>query len=505
MSDGVYNWKNDEVGSVLATTHGLPWIADLDDIEEPSTESPYGYYVAKYTDKTFLFKDIGYTGGKNSERRFLIADPERSLVNGIHWGNVTDYDVPYYGTFSYTNSSGVTKSVEVIGYTVRKNMPIPVRVDTSGNLLAWSKWKNIGTGGVRKFITRTGSGTNVFRLDKDEHYAKFRWDPDKKTVLKMFYTSSQNSGNAETSWVQDNFSNNSLMIMDIQAGGGGGGGSGGSKDDGMYDGNASCSCGGGGGGAGAFITLVIDLTKFHHIEIKTTAGSQYGKRGGNRAGDHDGEKGTKGTDVIVNFYSNESTITKSIKANGGEPGKAANADVAKHIADQAEADKEFAWSSNIGGGLGGYIEWTKGGVSSSGYVQHFGTQNVSGNRAKSGGHGGCSSADTSVRRAGQNASGQSLTIGGGSGWLRNQTLQNKTQAKAFGKNDGSACQGGAGAPSVLGHPGERDYNNADTYLTKPTGYGYGGGGGARNGYADTGTSWVDEGQDGGQACIIVYY
>lgn len=59
----------------------------------------------------------------------------------------------------------------------------------------------------------------------------------------------------------------------------------------------------------------------------------------------------------------------------------------------------------------------------------------------------------------------------------------------------------------MGHPGERTYDpdNADTWTTKPSGYGYGGGGGARNGYADTGTKWIDEGQDGGQACIIVYY
>lgn len=273
----------------------------------------------------------------------------------------------------------------------------------------------------------------------------------------------------------------------------------------MYDSAASCSCGGGGGGAGAFVSLIIDLTKFHHIEIKTTAGSQYGKHGGNRAGEHDGENGTKGVDVFINFYSDETTISKTLTVNGGAGGLAANADVMQWILDHEEKEKEFAWETSIGGGAGGMAKWTKGSVG--GGVQYLGssynnfnvTESSSGRWNPSGGNGGCTHSSSSYYRNGEDvAESTSITIGTDR-WLRNQTLQNKTKAKAFGQTGGEKCQGGAGAPSIMGHPGERTYDpdNADTWTTKPSGYGYGGGGGARNGYADTGTKWIDEGQDGG--------
>lgn len=70
MSDGVYYWDGryhytNEVGSVSATTDGLPWIADLDDIEDPNdfiedyptfaTDNLYGKYITKWVDVSFLF------------------------------------------------------------------------------------------------------------------------------------------------------------------------------------------------------------------------------------------------------------------------------------------------------------------------------------------------------------------------------------------------------------------------------------------------------------------
>lgn len=527
---GAFKWEDIALGSVEATMRGLPWLADLNDIEDPkdfeedypnfAEDWPYGKYVAKWIDNSFLLSDIGYAGGTNSGKRFMIANGSRK-VKGIPWGNYTTYDVPYGGKFTWQSTNGI-KEVPVYGFTVRRNMPVPIRINPDNSLRTWHNWGTLPYIKARYFVTRKGSGTEVYRLDTDEHSVCFKYDAPNDTVRRYFNTKAL----SDDYWVQDNWSSGPTMIIDIQAGGGGGAGSGGDDSDSIFQGNGyEHSNGGGGGGAGGFLSIIIDLSKIDHLEIKTTAGSQFGRHGGNKEGEHDGESGECGVNVYLNLYEDATETLYEFVVFGGSGGKSVASDnVLEYILDADENEKKFRWETSIGGGNGGYYKLTKPDSweipNNSVFAILGGTSKTS--PAASGGNAGCCNASNQdkddPRRTAEAGGKTTVAICEGNEWLRTQTLSPPSSWKgpAFGYNTGHKTSGGGGGVSCMGHPGQRDYDteyaSTDTksqnyFLEdcKPYGYGYGGCGGARNGFANTGTNQIDEGQDGGQACIIVYY